>query len=193
MCDRFCIKTISCQKWFLRLKDLLSVINKHRDFVRDKYNKLKTNICTIWMEWIHNDCFCWTSPSALECIKAVNSSSAFIREFCTGRFTLLYPFFRAWVFIALLDCPSGLCLLMLRPFWFRFGNFSETNVTRLLLSDWMYRGPEFWLDLQSLASFFVLSAVPELFSGSSWAAELPNREDRWRFLSAVYFALFTSS
>ena len=145
------------------------------------------------MEWIQSNCFCLTSLSAVEWIKAANSSSVSIREFGPARIPRLYPFFRTDGVSALIQCLSSLRSLSLTPFWLRVGNLSDTKVASLLPLDCEYiSGLLVWLGVSALSDP-VAPLDSGLLSGSSWAAELPRSDDRWRFLSAVYLARLTSA
>lgn len=156
------------------------------------------HLYTKWMEWNYNNCLCCcTSLSAVEWIKAVSSSWGSLREFCPDRFTLLYPFFRTEWFGALTPSLSTSLLLILVSFWLRIGTLSETKATSLLpFARINSSGPVVWLGLSTIfvsAHETVALFASVLFNGSSWAAELPRSDDRWRFLSAVYLALLTSA
>lgn len=162
---------------------------RQREYILHLYTK--------WMEWNYNNCLCCTSLSAVEWIKAVSSSWGSLREFCPDRFTLLYPFFRTEWFGILTQSLSPPLPLILVPFWLRIGALSETKATPLLPFARIYSsGPLVWLGLSTIfvsAHETVALFASVLFNGSSWAAELPRSDDRWRFLSAVYLALFTSA
>lgn len=187
----FCINMV----FFLALKDLEERVRHLRLPVRQREYIL--HLYTKRMEWNYNNCLCCTSLSAVEWIKAVSSSWGSLREFCPDRFTLLYPFFRTEWVGALTPSLSPPLPPMLVPFWLRIGALSETKATPLLPFVRIYSsGPEVWLGLSTVfvsAHETVALFASVLFNGSSWAAELPRSDDRWRFLSAVYLALLTSA